>query len=219
MKRRIQISNLLFWGFLILLLVGVSGKIVYKILQLNSDNLNTRELSWEKYQHKIEVNPFDTIVIETNTSVAVVKSSDFVVASDENFKIETSGKRLVIRNGNSLKVFYPNDDLTIVVPQPSQVDIVAFSIDNLYFELDSTELDLTGSFVKKLIINAKFSDLDVAVAKLSDFDANLKQTKINIASSGIINSLKATGDSLSEINTSSNPKNLTLEGGIKFNNN
>ncbi len=181
--RKVKISSLLFWAYLIVVYISFVGLLVYltfNVKQIDKSKFKNINLL-KDYSNVVPVKKFDTLMVKSASELDIIRVNDtFVVAANGDLNVTQIGKKVIVQAGNKLAAVCGDPDLVLIIG--NDMEVSAKGLENLTIIGDSVDLKLSAGNLDKLMLDMKNSQVNVGAAKINKIVLNLKHTTFNLAS-------------------------------------
>ncbi len=184
--KKVKISSLLFWGYIIFLYLSFVGFLIYLTFNVKQIDKNKfKDINLLKgYSEVVPVKQFDTLMVKSASELDIISVNDtFVVAANGDLNVTQIGKKVIVQTGNKLAAVCGNPDLVLIIG--NDMEVSAKGLENLTIIGDSVDLKLSAGNLDNLILKMSNSKVNVGAAKINKIVLNIKHTTFNLASVGV----------------------------------
>ncbi len=181
MKKKIKISNLIFWGYLAVAYLAILIGLIFITFRAKKFVEHKPQFKLGKYTNVIQIQPFDTLYLKGYTKLVVKYYPDTnLLAFNGQVQIQQNRNSLFINQGNDIELFTSKKHL--VIDCGGNLDMVASKIDDIVIKGKDVHLSFAAGNLNKLNLNFINSVIDLAATSINTIDLNVKNTRINVAS-------------------------------------
>ncbi len=192
--KRIKISSILFWGYLLFVYLVFVGILVYYGVKVRT---NPPEVDLSDYHSAIKIQPVDTLVIQGDADIVIQYKEDVnMLAFNDTMSFNQNNKTLYLPDGADVKLVIGKPGLVIVVD--STADIAFGALENVELIANGASIDLASGRLERLSVSAENSDIELAVPFVKTIELDLHSSKMQIASVKV-KSISGFADSLSTV--------------------
>ena len=181
MKSKTKISNLIFWGYLILIYVAIIVSLI--VLAINAKHFvsHKQTLKLGDYTNVLQLRPYDTVYLKGYTKLKVKYYPDTnLIAYNDQIQIIQKNNRLYINQGSDIELI--TSQKNIVVNCGTNLDLVAGKIKELTINAKDAHIGLAAGNLRNLKLNLVNCTIDLAATSIDKIVLDIKNTRVNVAS-------------------------------------